>query len=281
MAMMIICSSPIFAQEAEEGCQRSGSGFVLRDSISQDRPDFCQKNGANGATLTYSHDHVTDETAIRFDGAIGYSRAWFAPDGEGLRGFTIYTEGEGTIGGNVDNKGRLDFGVSYHTSPFLGAGGVVNLSFSAFALTDVNFEADGYGLSLSAKPFFPDIRLNVEPVNGRLTWTLSGEIDALFVGEAGVTGLQSDTEYAWMTVDLGAVYTIPDEVIPGNARIELDHTYSVDLFTGEDRSQTTASFGVALTDDDTVRLNLTYTAGETRNDPEYVETTQLVWTLKF
>ena len=87
------------------------------------------------------------------------------------------------------------------------------LGVSAFYLTDLDFDAEGFGLDIAFTPLNGQLRLNsvpVRPSGSFYHFVARPSIKALSVNDAGATGLTSDTDFLWVGADIGVQSLIFD-----------------------------------------------------------------------
>lgn len=271
------------------GTCRPDQRFFLRGKIGGQSLFFCDVSGGGGASLSYTRNSVANSTDINAKAGFGVRLGSKLSFGNHTRaGFIGYAEidsqnkstgqDQSQLRLGIDGNFITDFGNARATDATAGS---LIYAIGAYYLTDVDFEASGYGVSASAYPEIPGLRVNFKKPGQNFHWDFSTSLDLLKVSDAGSTGLAADTDYAWATFSLKGIYKAKPKAFSNGIEINFGSEYAKDMVAGEELHQLSAGAKVFLDKDQQVALSLDYSRGETRSSPTYAETTMLNLEFKF
>ena len=271
------------AQENVSNCDPDKRFFVLGSIVGAGQ-GLCLSHDPNrGATLSFSRDHQAGTS----DGQVRATAAWRVLPATSLDGGLSYTSfvfasADGFFdGADGPNETRLGlYAELFHHSNASFAGGDVFLSYGlgAFALSDFDFDASGYGLTASVIPIVNSDRFGVNYIGdaGSPYLIARADLDMLWVDEAGQTGYADDTEYSFLEAQLGIGYSVPKMF-----DASLIYTEGRDLVSGNSYGGASANISLPVAGSDNLKLTLNYNNAEDRTTGNRTETTKLLLQFRF
>lgn len=270
---------------------RSERSFHLQESvgaISLFNPDLVLPS-KNGALLSISDDREAGERTWALKGAL----AWVVTDGSNrcllldtadrpqgarLSGFAIapYLSFDGTGSSINDDTAEIRVGLLSQWQYFGGVFDLQELSVSPYYQTDLDGEAEIYGLSTTWTPYHYESRLN--GLQGDLAerffdWSLVGTVDYQSVEKAGNSGLTEGQDFAWIGLDLGLGYTFAD--VGEGLRLSAGVSAHYDVINDQDAVMYNAAVRLALSEDRRAFLELRYQNGTAAKTLREVDETTL------
>lgn len=273
---------------------RKEQRFFLRSQISGQSLIFCDLDAGDGASLSYTRNGVTDESDFTSKAGFGVRLGKVGKVGKATRaGFLGYAEIDNKTESTGQDEGQVRFGIDSNFRTDVGdpraapdafsfrmAGSVVS-TLGVYYLTDVNFDARGYGIAAAVHPEIPALRINFKTREQSFHWNFNAFVDALKLDEAGSTGLDDDTDYGWVGASLEAVYDAKPKAFSNGIRATMGVDYAKDVTSGEELVEFAVGARVFLDEDERVSLALKHARGETRQKPTFAETTTLNLEFKF
>lgn len=256
---------------------REGKRFHLQESvgdISVFDPNVVTPS-RNGALLSYSDDRNAGDTTWELKGAIawvatnGAQRCLLAntierPNGARLSGFGIapFLSFDGKGSASAGDVAEIKLGVLTQWQFFGGVFDLQEIGIAPFYQTDLDGDAEIYGLSATWKPYHFESRLNGlqgDKAKRFFDWSLVGTFNYLSVEKAGTPGLTTGDEHAWAGVDLGAGYTFSD--VGYGLRLSAGVNANYDFINEDEAILFNASARLGLGKDARAYLELRYENG--------------------
>lgn len=262
--------------------------FFLRGSIEGGGFNNCIGFDANNAaSLTFGYDYEAGEDSGEIRMGLGYRPAIFDGLTSGGATLLIFADAEGPFDEAESNQ-LLKIGALVDVETYFGGqtpvqdGGVWSLhsSFSAAYLTDFGFDAKGHSLTARFTPVYDasEYGLNFLLTDGVYFMGDLG-LEALWVAQAGATGLADDTSYAFAEMNLGIGYkSSSDAPVPLSAT--LNGLIGSELRAVRSYTQYEASVVVPI-GSDFAGLKLSRTGGENRETGEAYSDTSMSISFRF
>lgn len=260
----------------QRACQ-TDQRFFLRDRAvdSSLLVPSLRKGGGKQATLSATHNNLNNIWSWDVKGAITMlpyrNRCLVDGDWKGtdltFNGAAIAPFVEFAGSGTSRNRGdsSLRFGANIELQTI---GGVFfdlqQFNILPYYQTDFGFDAEVYGVQASWQPVKLGSRLGGYiglPQKFNYWWTLQAEVDFLSVQDPGRTNLAADTEYGWLSAEIGghAEY-IPDSGGP-IVFADVSRTFRQDVLNSKSANLTTATLGFYFDESRNTSLLLKYENG--------------------
>ncbi len=283
VAAAMALASGANAQQNVSGCDPEKRFFVL-GSIAGAGQGLCLAHDpVRGATLSYSRDHRAGTS----DGQIRATAAWRVIPARGLDNGLSYTGFVfGSAEGHFDpadgpNETRLGFYAElfHHTNSRMNGGDLfLSYGIGAFALSDFDFDASGFGLQASVIPIVNSDKFGVNYIGETGTPYLiaRADLDMLWVDDAGQTGYADNTDYGFLEAQLGIGYSLP-----GKFDASLIFTEGRDLVSGNSYGGASANASFPIAGSDNLKLTVKYNNAEDRTSGVRSETTKVLLQFRF
>lgn len=291
----LVAGSVIPPEELGVGSKcRKKQNFFLRSKISGTSLFFCDLDKSDGAKFNFTRNSVTDSTMLNSEAGVGIRLGGIQSIGKRTRvGYVGFAEIDSTTKSNGTDEGQIRIGFDGNFITDFGSGrarpgsfsrklgGSLIYDLSAYYLTDVNFDARGWGVKATAHPTVPGLRVNSKTEKQKFYWSFDADLELLKLEEAGNTGLDDDTDYAWVGYSLKGVYEAKPKAFSNGIETSFGSNYAKDTVSGEEFHELVFETKVFLDEDKRVALSLKHARGETRKNPTFDKTTSLDLQFKF
>ena len=236
---------------------------------------------SKGATVSFTSDNVADTNSLNIDGVIAHvlvppnslRGGNGNPDGPVLSDYALFmfAEAEGTVNFGTPNQGYSRFGLDSEATIF--GGGLfelVRIDSALYYQSDLNFDAEGFGGSISVEPFNTDWNLNasarLQDDTSIFNWVAIGTLDATHIDAPGNTNLTADTNYTWVGGRVGAEYYVEPEGLPNGLTFHGYADFFWDLTNHQEARYFDTGITLNLNKDKTSALSFSYVNGEKSQD---------------
>jgi len=279
-------------------CDKGQQKIFIRKSFS-DLPILrCPEvtGNAEGASVSFSGDIEAEENVISIEGLIAYpiispkvapSIQDEAREAAGLdtrklesvetdSAFLIFAQADGTINFGSTDRGFTRFGGSYYSRFENSISDRDTFNLSAYFHSDLELEADGYGVLFTYLPVFEGekIDINLPPAQTKIIdkhgyIATNFTADWINLNDPGNTNLTADTDFLWLGGEIGLVFTDKPETLPNGYTARAGIEYFYDTLNSQEAFQFVAGLDFQLDRSGRSSLGITYIHGEQRQDLEF------------
>ena len=282
-----------------DGCGSQQGLYVRRDKADisvYSAANVREKKGAKGASLSYTHDALTDEDSANLNGVatwiVARNPCRQSPDGRDPKGAFIsayalapYVSASGVLKSDGTGKSSLRAGIDGQVSLFSGAlFDNQYLTVSPYYQTDLQLKGSGYGLTATYEPYL--LRAYLGGRVGRpkyldFYWQALFQTDLLHVVKAGATDMTDGRNYSWLGGTLKAHLGILPEMLDDRLYADIAYNRFWDASSSLDISSWNAELGFNLTPEGDTSVSLEYEDGTTKDTLESAKTVTLNLNYKF